>query len=564
MELETFFEQFELLADAPNGVQKLRELILQLAVQGKLVPQDPNDEPASVLLEKIEAEKKRLMKEGKIKNSLKLLPVAVDEISLELPSSWLCICLGDCIELISGQHLGKNEQNEKGEGLPYLTGPADFGEVNPTATRWTVTPKAIAKKNDVLITVKGAGVGKTNILALNEAAIGRQLMAIRPIFVEVKYVYLLVLASYEKFQALGTGSTVPGISREDILNFILPLPPLSEQNRIVAKVDRLMSLCDELEARQEKRRDRILQLGEVATSQLLTPSTPEAFNQHWQGICDNFDLLYSTPENVSQLRQAILQLAVMGKLVPWEESKDNLENLIEEIYRENFAFNLSKRDREQVLREFEIVRQNAHSYNSGLFKIKAMCICDFITKGTTPASNELLPEGDIPYIKVYNIIKNKLDFFYNPVFISKITHETKLKRSKVFPGDVLMNIVGPPLGKVAIVNDEFPEWNINQALAIFRPVKSIDNKFLYYVLSCYSTLEEVLKETKGTAGQDNLSLEQCRNLQIPLYPLSIQKCIVAKVEQLMSLCDELEAKLKQSISDRKKLMETAVRQVLAA
>ncbi|WP_267901123.1 restriction endonuclease subunit S [Dulcicalothrix desertica] len=185
-----------------------------------------------------------------------------------------------------------------------------------------------------------------------------------------------------------------------------------------------------------------------------------------------------------------------------------------------------------------------------------------MTKGTTPANNELLAEGDIPYLKVYNIVNNKIDFFYKPTYIARITHETKLKRSKVYPGDVLMNIVGPPLGKVAIIPHHFPEWNINQALAIFRPLKYLDNKFLHYVLSCHATLERVLQETKGTAGQDNLSLEQCRNLLIPLYPLSQQLRIVTKVNQLMTLCDKLEAQLKQSVGDSEKLMEVAVRQLL--
>lgn len=92
--------------------------------------------------------------------------------------------LGYIIDLVSGQHLGQEEQNDKGEGLPYLTGPADFGIVNPFATRWTNTVKALAQKNDILITVKGAGVGKANILSMDKAAIGRQLMAIRPILVD--------------------------------------------------------------------------------------------------------------------------------------------------------------------------------------------------------------------------------------------------------------------------------------------------------------------------------------------------------------------------------------------
>ncbi len=241
-------DNFDLLYDMPENVGALRQAILQLAVKGKLVQQDPNDEPASVLVEKIKAEKERLINEKKIRNKEALPHIEVNDLPYNLPDGWTSIRLGKCIDLISGQHLGQDEQNDRGEGLPYLTGPADFGKMNPIATRWTSDPKVISEKNDILITVKGAGVGKANILGLEKAAIGRQLMAIRPIFLENKYIYLLINASFERFQKLSIGSTVPGIGREDILQFAVGLPPLAEQRRIVAKVDQLMSICDNLEA----------------------------------------------------------------------------------------------------------------------------------------------------------------------------------------------------------------------------------------------------------------------------------------------------------------------------
>jgi len=241
-------DNFDLLYDAPETVGQLRQAILQLAVQGKLVPQDPGDEPAAVLLEKIKVEKERLIKENRIKSIKPIPKIEPEELNFKVPDCYEIIRLGECIDLISGQHLRKNEQNDQGEGIPYLTGPADFGKVNPIAKRWTSHQKAISEKNDILITVKGAGVGKTNILGLEKAAIGRQLMAIRPIVVYQKYVYLMILASYDNFQSLSDGSTVPGIERKDILHFPLGLPPFEEQKRIVTKADQLMALCDELEA----------------------------------------------------------------------------------------------------------------------------------------------------------------------------------------------------------------------------------------------------------------------------------------------------------------------------
>lgn len=261
-------ENFDLLYDKPENVEKLRQAILQLAVQGKLVEQNPEDEPARALIEKIEKEKGDLVNKRKISESQSAFQI-VSEDEKEVPSGWENLVLGSCIELISGQHLGADEQNDAELGLPYLTGPADFGKLYPTATRWTEKPKALSRKDDILITVKGAGVGKTNILSLDEAVIGRQLMAIRPICLDYKFVYLLILASYNKFQELSIGLTVPGISREDILNFQLGLPPLAEQKRIVEKVEQLMGLCDELEAKLRKEREESEKLMETVVKGLL-------------------------------------------------------------------------------------------------------------------------------------------------------------------------------------------------------------------------------------------------------------------------------------------------------
>ena len=175
--------------------------------------------------------------------------------------------------------------------------------------------------------------------------------------------------------------------------------------------------------------------------------------------------------------------------------------------------------------------------------LSARLFCEFITKGTTPAADELKEVGDIPFLKVYNIVGNKIDFDYKPSFISYDVHHNQLKRSIVRPGDVIMNIVGPPLGKVAVVTDQFPEWNMNQALAVFRPLAGILSSYIYYALSTNSVLESALREVKGTAGQDNLSLEQCRDLIILIPSIEEQNRIVEKIARLMELCDTLEQRI---------------------
>lgn len=167
--------------------------------------------------------------------------------------------------------------------------------------------------------------------------------------------------------------------------------------------------------------------------------------------------------------------------------------------------------------------------------VKASDVCDFITKGTTPSTGEITEEyenGKIPFLKVYNLsFTGEMLFDENPQYILAETHNGKLARSKVYPNDVLMNIVGPPLGKFTLVTDEFEEWNINQAIAIFRAKERILPRFLLHALMQPKVLEPFIGQAVGIR-QQNLSLEQCRNLQFPLPSLEEQKSFVEFAEQL--------------------------------
>ncbi len=229
------------------NVTELRKAILQLGVMGKLVPQDPNDQPASELLKEIEVEKRRLVKEGKIKPQKPLPEIKSQEQPYALPEGWEWVRLGELIELISGQHLTPNEYNENGEGIFYYTGPADFGTKNPKSNRSTTVERAVAIEGDILLTVKGAGVGKTNVVVERKAAISRQLMALRAIKVNKEFLFYFLITIFYELQSLSTGIAIPGIGRDDVTHRRFPLPPLAEQHRIVAKIDQLMALCDQLE-----------------------------------------------------------------------------------------------------------------------------------------------------------------------------------------------------------------------------------------------------------------------------------------------------------------------------
>ncbi|WP_088830577.1 restriction endonuclease subunit S [Paenibacillus tyrfis] len=254
-------------------------------------------------------------------------------------------------------------------------------------------------------------------------------------------------------------------------------------------------------------------------------------------------------------KAAILHKAFTGELTAkWRDDNGDFKyDILKSIEIQRLSFCKSQKDRTNILNEFKSSTPKSE-LPDGWVCLKALLICDFITKGETP-TKFVSNKGEVPFLKVYNIRGNKLDFTYEPSFIPKDVHE-RMKRSKVYPNDVIMNIVGPPLQKVAIVSNEYSEWNINQAIAIFRPVKDVIPKFLYYCLLCEDTLKTVLADTKGVVGQSNISLEQCRDLLIPVPPPIEQKEIVRILDNLFE--NEEKAKELCDVIDNIEIMKKAI------
>jgi type I restriction enzyme, S subunit len=186
---------------------------------------------------------------------------------------------------------------------------------------------------------------------------------------------------------------------------------------------------------------------------------------------------------------------------------------------------------------------------------KAADACDCVQNGSTPRGKPFLAEG-IPFIKIYNIVDQKLVFDQRPQFVSREVHKGELKRACARPGDILMNIVGPPLGKVAIVPDTYPEWSINQALTMFRPGKNLAGTYLYYVLCSGIPYADILMETRGSAGQSNISLSQCRQMELPIAPLDEQQEIVRRVQTLFALADKIESRLRAATARVEKITQS--------
>ena len=225
--------------------ERLKKSILQEAIEGRLVPQDPNDETASVLLGKIRKEKEQLVKEGKLKKKdLEETPITEDEIPFEIPESWEWVRLGSVISLFSGRDLVPQDYNDSKNGIPYITGASNFDDGELLINRWTDKPITVSRKGDLLITCKGT-IGTMAYNNVGEIHIARQIMAINSIFLNLDYIkYFLMRQVYELEKK--AKSIIPGISREDVLDSLFPLPPLAEQHRIVEKLEQLLGEIDKL------------------------------------------------------------------------------------------------------------------------------------------------------------------------------------------------------------------------------------------------------------------------------------------------------------------------------
>ena len=239
--------------------EALKKSILQEAVQGKLVPQDPSDEPAEALLGRIRAEKQRLIKEGKIKKDKhesvifrrdnshyeKLNGVERcidDELPFEIPPQWCWIRFESTITLLSGTDFAPDEYNSAGKGIAYITGASNIVDSQILVNRWTETPRQIAHAGDVLLVCKGSGYGKTVICNIAQAHIARQIMAVQKSdLLDMQYVKLFLDSSFDLLKAKGQG-VIPGIDRTSVLHLLFPLPPLAEQHRIVQRIEELLPL----------------------------------------------------------------------------------------------------------------------------------------------------------------------------------------------------------------------------------------------------------------------------------------------------------------------------------
>ncbi|RJP19437.1 MAG: restriction endonuclease subunit S [Candidatus Abyssobacteria bacterium SURF_5] len=571
MNIKPFIENFEILADAPNGVEKLRKTILQLAVQGKLVPQDPDDEPASILLQRLKSERGRLTKEG-FKKYTKSLPTGMDKENLwQLPNGWEWTRLTD-IGLI-------NPRNEVNDGkkvsfIPMAFIPAEFGKWVQSETRFWKEIKggfthfaegdvAVAKitpcfQNGKSVVMRGlingVGVGTTELHVFRPA--DKSLLLPEYVLLYVKSPDFLICG-----EAKMTGSAGQKRVPKDYFSLNpFPLPPFAEQKRIVAKVDHLMGLCDELEERKKKRSESQLKLNGALLDKMLSARDPKEFAQHWQRICDNFDLLYDRPETVQKLRQAILQLAVQGKLVPQNPNDEPASILLKKIQAEKQRLIKEGRIRNFKPSSSNKLQEQPYKLSNQWEWVRLEQISIKLGSGSTPRGGKAVYEKKgIPFIRSQNVWNDglKLD---NVALIPEHIHE-RMRETTVEPCDILLNITGASIGRSCIVPDNFLTGNVSQHVAI---VRLVDNKIRHYIHLCLISpyLQSIIMAAQVGISREGLSMKRLKDFLIPLPPLSELERIVTKVDQLMALCDELETKLRKSLCESEKLIEAVVHHML--
>jgi len=546
---------------SPHGINKLRELILELAVRGKLVPQDPNDEPASVLLEKIAGERLRLVTEKKIKKPKKFPPISVKDKPFSLPDSWEFVRLNDLGEWGAGATPSRRHPEYYGGSIPWFKSGeliSDFisdSEEHVTELALKASSLRYNSKGDVLIAMYGATIGKTAILDV-PATTNQAVCACTPFSGFSNVFLLLLLKAYKRrFIGMGAGGAQPNISREKIIATVIALPPTAEQHRIVAKVDELMALCDQLEQQQTDSLQAHQTLVRVFLDRLVDQAnTSQPFHTE---LIDAFDTLFTTEESIDQLKQTILQLAVMGKLVPQNPNDEPASVLLEKIAAEKERLIKDKKIKKQKPLPPISDEEKPFELPAGWEFSRLQNSID-VRDGTHDSPQDAPGGNSYPLVTSKNFIDGEIDFEAARM-ISEEDHIEISKRSLVEVDDILFSMIGGNIGNQVIVKDSRP-FSVKN-VALFKYYSRAATLPTYFKLYTEELAIELQHKASGGA-QPFVSLGSLRRLIFALPPLKEQHRIVAKTDELMTLCDTLKARLNEAETTQAQLADAVVEQAI--
>ena len=557
----------ELLATAPGGVAKLRELILTLAVQGKLVPQDPADEPAGVLLQKIRAEKDRLIAEGKIKRDKPLAEIGEEDKPFGLPVGWEWRRLSELATFENGDRGSNYPSREKfvDDGIAFINAGhlqderVDLSDMNYiTQQNFDLLRSGKVCRNDILYCLRGS-LGKFALVDNDlPGAIASSLVIIR-VSKPMDHAYLMkYLASplaTRQMRLFDNGTAQPNLGAGDLAKFIVPLPPLAEQSRIVTRVEALMRLCDALEAKGQLEATQHAQLVSTLLGTLTASTTPEELAAHWQRVAQHFDLLLDRPAAIDALEQTLLQLAVRGLLVPQDPTDEPASALLQKIRTEKdrlIATGQIKQGKPLppiTDEEKPFVLPVGWEWSS-LAAVGVISPRNYVADDASASFVEMrsIPvafgETHLSEERPWRDIKSGFTHFAEgDVGIAKITPCFENGKSTVFQN--LSNGVGAGTTELHVV----------------RPLCGLIPQYVLLFLKSPTFLMTGEGVMTGSAGQKRLPRAYFENTPFPLPPLAEQSRIVTRVTALRRLCADLRQRLAEREAVQARLAEALVQEV---
>ncbi len=512
----TLFRAFEQLADAPGGVKHLRELIFELAATGRLV-------------------------------------AGGMQLGNEL--------LGNVAEFVMGQAPPGNECNTTGKGTLFVKA-GEFGPLYPVHEAWTDKPLKFAKLGDVLICVVGATVGKLNLGI--DSAIGRSVAALRPgERLRTKYLYYVLMPYVLRLRRGSRGSAQGVIGKDDLGKIQIRVPLLPEQDGIVAKVDELMALCDDLEARQTTRSEARRRLHAATLHHVTSARSPSELAAHWSRLRTHFDPLHATPDSIPALRQTILQLAIQGRLATQSPEDDSAGTDINRIEKERFRL-----IQKQILRPAKpLAEADAGDFDfdlpSGWAATRFGVVALNIVAGSSPNCLSRRREGvEWGVLKISAVSWDEFDPEENKALPANVEPDPD---DEVKPGDFIMSRANTAelVAKSVVVRETPPRLLLNDKTLRVRFSEHTESRFLNLLNNSPYARAYYARVASGTsASMKNIGREGIATMPIALPPLAEQKRIVAKVEQLLALCDELETRLKDADARRARLLTAAIHDIL--
>ena len=533
------------------GIKKLRELILELAVRGKLVPQDPNYEPASELLKRIAAEKAELVKQGKIKKQKPLPEISEDEKPFELPEGWEWVRLGTLGYTQTGGTPSKSNAEYYGNDIPFIK-PADITaqgviyDNEGLSIKGAETLGRVAPSGSILMVCIGT-IGKCQVIN-RTCSFNQQINSITPFSDISDFIYLDVSSSY--FQSLAwdysSSTTIAILNKGKWESLLVPIAPLSEQARIVTNVKKLMSLCDQLEQQSLTSLDAHQQLVETLLSTLTDSPNAEELAENWARISQHFDTLFNTEASIDALKQTILQLAVMGKLVPQDPNDEPASELLKRIEQE----------KAQLVKEGKIKKQKPFpsiSDDEKPFELPQgweWCrIGEIIVNMDAGWSPSCSPEPS-PNENIWGVLKTtavqSLEYREQE---NKTLPSSKLPRPQyeVHDGDILVTRAGPKnrVGVSCLVEKTRSKLMISDKIIRFHLISDeISAKYISLCLNCGVTADYLEASKSGMAeSQMNISQENLRSAPVALPPTAIQLKVISTIEDFFKVCDQLKSRL---------------------